>query len=210
MHASITHSAYVPRSLINHLDTHTVVVVITPGVDLYGAQHALQRSPPHNGHMPHSVRAAGSTSTGARTALSVHTCARWPACDSAVAGVTACWATPHSVQHVASIRGAPLIPSAVCCRRLSRDGPPMRSTRPASGDPSPCHAPRESHGGSDENETRKRRAGGPQNCGRQDAQNLHLPTNFSYERHRVTEEHAKRTYYQKSGSSTSVPAPRGS
>ena len=115
MHASITHSAYVPRSLINHLDTHTVVVVITPGVDLYGAQHALQRSPPHNGHMPHSVRAAGSTSTGARTALSVHTCARWPACDSAVAGVTACWATPHSVQHeVASIRGAPLIPSAVC------------------------------------------------------------------------------------------------
>ena len=86
----------------------------------------------------------------------------------------------------------------------------MRSTRPASGDPSPCHAPRESHGGSDENETRKRRAGGPQNCGRQDAQNLHLPTNFSYERHRVTEEHAKRTYVQKSGSSsTSVPAPRG-
>ena len=113
MHASFTHSAYVPRSLINHLDTHTVVVVITPGVDLFGAQHALQRSPPHNGHTPHSVRAAGSTSTGARTALSVHTCARWPACDSAVAGVTACWATPHSVQH-ASIRGAPLIPSAVC------------------------------------------------------------------------------------------------
>ena len=97
MHASITHSTYVPRSLINHLDTHTVVVVITPGVDLYGAQHALQRSPPHNGHMPHSVRAAGSTSTGARTALSVHTCARWPACDSAVAGVTACWATSHPV-----------------------------------------------------------------------------------------------------------------
>ena len=87
----------------------------------------------------------------------------------------------------------------------------MRSTRPASGDPSPCHAPRESHGGSDENETRKRRAGGPQNCGRQDAQNLHLPTNFSYERHRVTEEHAKRTHVHDSGSSssTSVPAPRG-
>ena len=57
MHASITHSAYVPRSLINHLDTHTVVVVITPGVDLYGAQHALQRSPPHKGHA--SQRAGG-------------------------------------------------------------------------------------------------------------------------------------------------------